>query len=369
MRNHETKKQTFLSIAQFLFFVLLLWTPPSIEAKIYPPPYPFKPVHYKLIDLGATTLGKDLLTRGAWPLTLAPRINNKGDVICNSKETGFLWTCHNGFKSYVHEGVSSYFVDINDGGAILGFADLLNGDREWFVWSECCGMREDLPAFINPPSCVKGRDLYFRAISNHAILVGARFIEGCFRSIFWESKKGLKDLNYGKLWDVNNRDYMLGSEDFKQSKEPYLWHVRGGSVVLSDDIKLHRPEKESVFVDYAIAPDNVIYGTYRDLAGGYGPLLTFYWDPCEQNFYTLHLNQMRISAVNRCHTLVGSLCGIAAISFKHQQPIPLAALIQGDLSKWKLIEATDINDIGQIVGYGTYGDQMHLFMLQPIFSH
>jgi len=366
MLDHQTKQQTFLSIARFLLCVLLIVGSPCIEAKADKPPYQPKPVRYKLIHLGATTLGKDLLTRSAWPLTLAPRINNKGEVICNSKETGFVWTYHNGFKTYVHEGVSSYFVDINDGGAVLGFADLLDAGREWFIWSECCGMREDLPAFINP-GCVKGKDLYFRSISNHAVLVGSRFIEGCFRSVFWESKNGLKDLNYGKLWDVNNRDYMLGSEDFKRSKEPYLWHVRGGSVVLSDDIKLRRPEKESVFVDYAIAPDNVIYGTYHDLAGGYGALLTFYWDPCEQIFHTLFMNQMRISAVNRCHTLVGSLCGVAAISFKHQQPIPLAVLVEGNLSGWNLIEATDINDIGQIVGYGTYGDEIHLFMLQPLF--
>lgn len=359
-------KQTKKLIAQFVLFAIILFANALAEAYPYPPPpYQPKPVCYTFFNLGATTLDQKMLTRHAWPLTLAPRINKKGEVTLNSKETGFVWTYQNGFKTYCDQGVSSYFVDINDGGAALGFANLLNGDREWFIWSECCGMREKLPTFVNL-SCIKGKDVYFRAINNQALLVGARLVNGCLRSVFWDSKQGLKDLNYGKLWDVNDRDYMLGSEDFRCSKEPYLWHVRGGPAILSDTVKCCEPGKEAVFLDYAITPDNIVYGTYWDMAEGGCSLFAFYWDPCGQAFRPLCLNQMRISAVNRCHTIVGSLCGTAAISFKRQPPIPLASLIVGNMAGWHLIEATDINDMGQIVGYGTYEGQMHQFILNPI---
>lgn len=359
-------RSVFFPLATFFIFAMSFIGQCAVEANSFHQPYTQKPVQYKLINLGATTLDQELLTRSTWPLTLAPRINKYGQVTLNSKETGFVWTYQNGFKTYCDQGASSYFVDINDGGAVLGFSDLLDGGREWFIWSECCGKREDLPAFVNL-SCIKGRDVWFRAISNQSVLVGARQTNGSIHSIFWDSKQGLKDLDYGRLWDINNRDYMLGSENFRQNKEPYIWHIRGGLMILSDGIKCGRPEKESIFVDYAIAPDNVIYGTYRNLAGGYGELLAFYWDPCEEVFHTLYLNQMRISAVNRCHTLVGSLCGIAAISFNHKLPIPLASLVEGNLAGWKLIEATDINDMGQIVGYGTYEGVTHQFLLQPLY--
>ncbi|MEM1282387.1 MAG: hypothetical protein AAGG81_02410 [Chlamydiota bacterium] len=327
---------------------------------------PLDLTHYCFFDLGPTNLAERCLDRHCWPMSLAPRININGQVIGNRGERGFVWTKHQGFITYSHDGYYTCFVDINNDGTVLGMVKINDEYSEWFLWTEHQCIREGRAPFL---LCDKqySNHVYLRALNDHGNIVGARLDEcGCYRSIFWDEKKCIRDLPYPLLWDINNSNYMLGSEPMEFREQPITWHIKGGMNVINDDRRFGKPYNIRSFFNPVIAEDTSVYGNFIANKWGSNYTYAYMWNACDAIFRPLDLNQMLISSVNKCHVLVGTLQGQAVMSKNHGPPIPLVSLVINKPSGWQLINATDINDKGQIVGWGRKSGEIRFFMLDPI---
>jgi len=350
-------------VRAFLFLLFLL---SSLEAHLVRNP-PLKVPCYRLVDLGPTNLPRHLLNRHSWPLTYAPRLNNDGVVVGNRASEGFVWDSCRGFRRYRHKGAGTYFHDINNKGLILASAPFGCGCTEWLLWPQNPWMKRDGPLLVEP-GCLQDAELYFRALNDKTQLIGARRREGegCFTSVFWTPKMRAQILSYGVVTGINNENNMVGGGICEREHPPFLWNTTGGPLLFSDESCIKRPGKGALFKEAVVAPDNTVYGTYVGKKKERPYLYAYFWNPCERVFGSLDLNGMRISAVNNCHFLVGSCGREAVISANHWNPAPLIQLVKGYIWGWELIEATDINDLGQIVGYGSYFGKTHLFFLDPI---
>lgn len=347
--------------------LLFLVIAQSSEARYLNRGMPLNFSRYRLIDLGPTNLSPRCLDRHCWPLSLAPKINKEGEVIGNRGDKGFIWKEGLGFITYPHIGEATCFVDINNHGTILARVRINQDCSDWFLWSEEEWRKGETraPSLIQNSSCCNS--VFLRALNDNSQIIGARVDEmGCYRSIFWNHKKQICDLPYPQLWDINNYNNMLGSEPRVYKEQPLLWHIKGGMAIITDDCRFGKPPCLKHFFNPAIAEDNTVYGNF--IASKYGDdyIFSYMWNNDDQIFTPLDLNQMLVSAVNSCHTIVGSLDNEAVISLHHRSPVALASLIDSSLSGWKLLNATDINDSGQIVGFGRRNGMLHLFLLTPI---
>jgi hypothetical protein len=320
---------------------------------------------YRLIDLGPTDIPIQYLSRHCWPMSLGPRLNQKGHVIWNTYSGGFFWDGCNEKRGFTYRGLPGYFHDINNKGLVLASISFPQGNKEWFLWpSNFFSSKESIaPLPMHRDSL---HQLTFRSLNDHNTLVGAYRSGNNWRSAFWTPKKFLQDLELGKLFDVNKENFLVGTEMCDPEKKPFLWHVRGGWSAFSDDLKMWRPKECLKFRDFVVAPDNTVFGSFIGKKDESPYLWGYFWSPCERVFHCFDLYEMRVSCVNSSHTIVGNYGGDAAISVNLMPPIPLIDLINSWTGDIRLLEATDINDVGQIVGYGCWDDQVHIFFLDPI---
>jgi hypothetical protein len=92
----------------------------------------------------------------------------------------------------------------------------------------------------------------------------------------------------------------------------------------------------------------------------------FKWVPADETLTLLDLEKMRISAINNYDMIVGSHKGQASFREGDFKPVSIISTIEPKETKgWRLLEATDINDEGQIIGYGTKGGKLHIFLASP----
>jgi hypothetical protein len=166
---------------------------------------------------------------------------------------------------------------------------------------------------------------------------------------------------------------------------PFVWNPYCGMLVAHKYRQYLDPTGWIIFADLLVAEDSTVYGTYwvkhladthvvrghfyetRQDNGSYYQYNAFMWMPSSGQIEMLDLQGMRLSAINKCHILVGSLLGEAVLRMPGKGPVPLASLMQPDeIRDWKLLEITDINDQGQVVGYGWYQNKMHLFLANPL---
>jgi hypothetical protein len=360
--THLLKRTYHIYFAAILLTLLTL----PVEARYLNKDMPLDLDCYCFIDLGPTNIVERCLDKHCWPMTLAPRVNNNGQVIGNRGDAGFVWTKHQGFMTYSHGGFSTCFVDITNDGTVLGRVTINDDCTEWFLWTEHQCIRDGrAPSVI----CDKqySKFVYLRALNDDGHIVGARLDEcGCYRSIFWDHKHRIRDLPYPQLWDINNSNNMLGSEPCEFREQPITWHLKGGMNVINDDRRFGKPYNIQHFFNPVIAEDNTVYGNFIANKFGCNYPYQYMWNACDAIFTPLDLNTMLISAVNKCHVLVGTLEGDAVLSKNHNPPIQLSSLVVNKPRGWKLINATDINDRGQIVGYGRKSGKLHLFLLDPI---
>lgn len=322
---------------------------------------------YKLIDLGETDVHQESLTRASFPVSLGPRINQKGHVIGNATNGGFIYDRVNPRVFLEHNGQSATVYDINNKGQILASVKYNRRAVEWLVWPYNCFCKDEtlIPLDLK---CLTGRDVHFRSINDKGVLVGSRTCYNGYKAIFYSPEKGVKDLSCAFLFEVNDYGNMAGYESLVPQKTPLLYHYKGGWTGFSDEPSLNTPRGSCITyqMDMAIASDNTLFGSFL-CNNGIPEMYAYAWAPCEHYFKAYDLGGMQISAVNCSHTLVGTLGGEAVISNNMDMPRPLIQhVVEGVQSDMTLIEATDINDLGQIVGYGKWCGSLHLFLLDPI---
>ncbi|MBA2728716.1 MAG: hypothetical protein H0U49_11155, partial [Parachlamydiaceae bacterium] len=193
------------------------------------------------------------------------------------------------------------------------------------------------------------------------------------KPFYWKSGAEIHFLNQGdnkildgKIMWVNNQNQVAGF--FKNMKEtpPGVWSSEQGLQIVKNFRSKPVPDGEAELIDLLIAEDGTVYGTYQIKytdPSKHSPSVAYAWLPYEGGgFKLLDLEGMQITGLNEWHTLVGSLKGQAAICEPGEKPIELCKIIpQQELTDWELLEATSINNWGDLVGYGKYKGDLHIF--------
>lgn len=359
-----------LSIAYRIFAITLLSFLTSnateLQARYLNSNAPFEITNYRLVDLGITYVSQELLQRHSYPISLAPRINSRSVVIGNRGIEAFVWSKEQGIRTYGKGGCPTFFVDINDKNVILGKIAFEDREAEWFLWPEAYCIREQYAPKIDcAPLDI--RRVSFRALNDKGEVIGLyRDSSDCPHTLYWNGIGEVKLLPCERVYDINNRSCMVGIESSQMSTPPFIYHPKGGMGVIGDDELSGKPKRAYQYSHPAIAGDNTVYGNYRAKCSKGVKTLAYMWNCDDSVFTSLNLQGMIISSVNSSHKLVGSLAGNAVMSINHRKPIDLLSLVIEGGSYWHLIEATDINDKGEIVGYGIYLGMIHLFLLEPI---
>lgn len=354
----------------------------EVPTSLHPPKYgnPLKVRQiYRLTDLGETDVDPVRLVKNPLQPSLAPSINNLGQVIGNRIEGGFIKDPSTGeYAPHIHD-VLINFHGLNDRGDILVSYNRQSNPTEWMIWPTARGTNGPRDSLKLPQS--ESESLTLISVTNDRHAIGNRVLENKVEPVIWSVNKGMQNIRtingesiQGAATGVTNNLEIVGFFDRGSHDAPGAWTPQEGIKFIRNYRSKVGPDADVVLGDIVAAPDGTVYGTYRvhyqkDPAKDQDIFYAYAWSPSEGGFKLLDLASMRINDVNSSHVLVGSLYGKAAACWPGQSPLALSSLIaQEDTKGWEFLEATGINDSGQIVGYGKHNGKMRIFLLDQFIK-
>lgn len=326
---------------------------------------------FRLINLGESDVSEDRLYRSSQKPSLAPSINNLGQVIGNRKEGGFLRDPLLGdWMPYINE-VSVNFHSITNNGDILVSLNRKSNHPEWMVWPTAAGRNGPRAPILNE----NFPNAQFIGLTNDRVAIGNAIVANETIPLLWRPNEKAQQISnvegqkaVGNLKGINNNGQMVGVFQKEDTFPPTACNTASNIEFMRNFRTQVFPDGKAELEDLLIAEDGTIYGTYRikyenNTASGH---YAYAWLPYEGGgFKLLDLDGMRITALNDWHTLVGSHGDQAALCEVGSSPVALSSVIRPDeLAHWELIEATGINNWGDIVGYGKFKGNMHIFLAQ-----
>jgi len=348
--------------------------------KLLPKQHPSLIKQYTLIDLGEVDLPKSQLTKNKDGSSLGPSINNNGKIIANNTNGGFIF--RNTMEKYTPSFAKAklYLHAINNKDDIVASFHADGKNVYWQIWptaTDWNGGRKVIDTVEQEGSKV---ELY--TISDLGTIAGQVRPYNQTMPIVWNQAQGLYRVGHdqylnlhGTLKGINNNNALAGKSEGHHENFPFLWDD-GLLTNLFEFRKQFRCPTDGKlhFEDLVIDKDNTLYGTYwinKDFFENTEPqkkeFLAFSWSPQERKIRLSDLNGMRFSAINSSSRIVGAVNGKAAILDLNEKPLELIHTIPVEEAvDWELIEATDINDVNQIVGYGMHNGKLHLFLANPL---
>lgn len=341
---------------------------------------------YKLIDLGATDVPLEQLSMQAQPLTFAPMINDQRQVIYNQADQGYIKEL-SGPEAAPQLTRMALCHAINNKGDVLLAVERTPNDILWRIWLQE-NLRPKGQRSIDLGDLL-GRNVFLRTMNDNDMTVGAFKPAGVLRPIIYTPEKGLHHLGYYLGWDItgialdaNNQGTLVGFCDNEGERQPFAWNNRWGLERLKSFPHrwevLHRCDLQGAvrFDDLLIGDNDLVYGTFHidpneqiinnDSIPQY---FAFWWDPRSDELRPLSLGGMRLSGVaSDAQTFIGSWQGKAALCDIGHAPCLLSDLAPDSVEKegWTLLEATDSNRHGDIVGYGKRGNETHYFVMMRL---
>lgn len=375
--NFFCTKLAFLG-ALFCLTTSEMQVPTSLHAPKYANPLKVRQI-YHLTDLGETDIDPARLIKNPLQPYLAPTINNLGQVIGNRIEGGFLRDPANGeFAPHVHDVVIN-FHSLNNRGDILLSYNRKNNPAEWMIWPTTRGTNGSRDSLELPHEA--NTSLILIGLTNDRHVIGNEVQDNKVHPVIWSQNKGLQKIRTidnepikGTATNLTDHLEIVGFFDKESHSAPGAWIPQEGLKFVRNYRSKISQDADVVLGDIVAAPDGTVYGTYRihyqsDPAKDQDIYYAYAWSPAQGGFKLLDLSNMRINAVNSSHVLVGSLYGKAAICWPGQSPLALSSLIKSDEAKdWDFLEATGINDAGQVVGYGKLRGKMQIFLLDQFIK-
>ncbi|MSU23808.1 MAG: hypothetical protein EXS32_08295 [Opitutus sp.] len=335
---------------------------------------------YSVIDIGVL---------GTGTLSQAVAINNAGQVVgvsyTNGTNTAHAILYSNGSLTdlglFANGGTRSYAAAINDSGVIVGVADTLPTFGGATV---AHGFRTTTAggAFTDLGTVGAGVQSDARGIANNGVIVGqatlngvgdggAFYHSGGTMTIFGGVTTNANGVNVvgGVTTIVGYTDRIVGSGESAYTViEAFTYTVGGGMInigslgngVVATISKANAISSTGLVVDESSLDSlNYIQHAFRYTVGG-----------GMTDLGTLGGESSHALAVNSAGLIVGDAdlfdSTHHAFSFTTGGTMTdLNTLIPGN-SGWTLIGATGVNDLGQIVGYGAIGDEIHGYVLTAI---
>ena len=302
---------------------------------------------YEVIDLGS--LGG--ASSGAWAINDSSQVVGISELP-NGSSHAFLWD--NGILIDLGTlgGSNSEALDINNLSQIVGTSSLSNNQNAGFLWNN--GQMANL-----------GVGLELNAINDLTQIVGKSSGNSAF---IWENGL-LFDLGtFGGIAStakgINNIGQVIGYYTYEDNFETYynafLWH--NGQMTELGNLGIDSRAEEINDLSQIVGNSRV------QLTYDYGH--AFLWENgIMQDLGTLSGLDSRANSINDSSQIVGfsgvSFLFYHACIWYEGSVYDLNNLIPEN-SGWLLWEARDINNKGEIVGWGIYNEQPRAFLLRPV---
>jgi|GEM_PF-1834790 len=372
--------ERFLDQTSDGFITIVEEAPPPTTHRIKLHQSPSIVATYSLIDLGETDLPQSMLTHLQDGTSLGPKISNKGKIICNESKGGFVFEKNLERHAPKMQGSRIYLHGINDNEHILQSIRSSPYSVEWFIWPT--GTSWDTPRIAIETVEQEGYKVHLTTINDFNVVVGDAMPFEYGMPLIWTEARGLYRVGHrfqlnlqGRVKSLNNSSAIAGKSHGKHENFPFYWDGKELTNLFSFRKQFCCPVGGKIqFEDLLLTGDNTMLGTFwindrffEDPHHTDELYQAFSWSAKTNEIRILDLKGMRFSAINSDKRLVGAMNGTAAYRDEQLMPIDLmSAPPQDSIQDWRLIEATDINDEGQIVGFGTRGDKTHLFLANPL---
>jgi len=334
---------------------------------------------YRITELGDLS--------GGASYSVATSINNAGQVVGYSESASglqsFLWQSGNIQGLGYLPGGSWFSVanSINELGHVAGTSQASTGARA-FIWSSSEGVRDlgDLPG---------GADISSgNALNDAGQVVGSSRTANGDRAFLWDNNSGLQNLGSLPSWafnssfatGVNNAGLVVGYGESQylstQTKRAFLWSSGGAMEDLGD----LSPNTFSYTVGRAINDQGQVVGSSAlDPIGSLSHERAFLWSAStgmqdlgalagDSDSWAYSINDRGQVVGMSASSESGFMAGHEAFIWESGQMHNLNSLIDSSdplFGLFTLTAALDINDLGQIVGYGTLSGELRAFLITP----
>lgn len=335
-------------------------------------------ITYRITDLGDLSGGADY--------SVATSINNAGLVVGYSESaTGleaFVWQSGKMQGLGYLPGGSGRSVanGVNEVGQVAGMNLTVEGARA-FIWSSSEGMKDlgDLPG---------GADISSgNALNDVGQVVGSSRAANGDRAFLWDNAAGLQNLgnlpwsafNTSFATGINNAGHVVGygeaQDGVSSSMRAFLW-----SSGVMEDLGDLSPNTFGHTVGRAINDQGQVVGhSSLDPIGSLAREHAFLWSAStgmqdlgalagDTDSAAFSINDRGQVVGMSASSESGFMAGHEAFIWESGQMHNLNSLINlGDplFGLFTLTSALDINDLGQIVGYGTLSGELRAFLLTP----
>lgn len=331
-----------------------------------------EPVLYSIVDIGP------VYSSGYEYQDLKLRINDNNEVVGWSRRSNtsgapmkaFIWTQSSGMQWIDNSNnVENAALDINNHGQVVGWKRDASGNRQATLWQRDANQTWQ----SQTPLTVTSEDSYFSAINDNGTLAGNYLSAESVTQAFTWSEGGSTQLlaNAGRYIDVSalSDAYVAGSL-VNELKQQVAYRSVPGSV----------PVELPLLAGGEFSVASGVNGAGMIVGGG-STAADVCSRACFSVMHGLHWSDTNIvsdsfagDAQNSWLESVNN-AGLAT-GWRMAIPSTVAVLVeQGnaydlnklavDASGWKLQRAHDVNEAGYIVGYGTFNQLPHAFVLLP----
>jgi len=325
-------------------------------------------------------------------------INNYGEVVGRfyniDSETGdavdrraFIWDSTNGaFLLPSLSGETSAWA-VNNNGFVSGFSYDSNGKQRAVLWDVDGGTVTDIGALRNSLS-IAGDESTAYGLNDYQEVVGSADIPNDagdftpFHAFYYNPTDGIYDLGtlttdwptwangYSIAYQINNHGQTVGiAHDANWNFLPFIDDKEKGRQSLPKDPNYSDGEWYAVVIsDRGLIGGHVLTGENRSIP--------FYWPDESSAPVKITMPEGfpygEIYGINRSGQMVGLMWNSdqpgaveRAFLFDRKTGVKDLNALLPDESGWELFFARDINNNGQIVGYGEKNGQKRGFLLNP----
>jgi len=321
---------------------------------------------YTLVDLG--TLGGSS--------SRAAAINNHGWVVGDSEADdgqvrAFIWTSDGAMKNLgTLGGITSHAYDLNDHGTVVGESSTSHDKTTAFIWTE----NEKIKPLKSSPESFYSVAF---AINNRNQIVGSVEEVNGAHAVMWEDDtmrilRRLPGEGYVQPLDVNDLGDVVGqiqtragSIESAASHAYYFRRALAAENLTGFKLLSHYSGSAAVAVNntgeaagYVMTDNEGVRASRFSRADNYSIL-----DDGNALFSS-------VSDINEqgdmCGSVIAAYTSDETASLWHDGRMFDLNEVTERPPDWHLVQATGINDKGQIAGYGLKGDNEHAFILEPM---